>query len=240
MLASMNKQDLLTKSLKVLDKKFPPAPETDPRPALEEVLYAVVREGTTTETATAVFAKFKGTFFDWNEVRVSTIPEIAEALQGAPDASRKAQRISEILHYVFEMYYSFDLTDLDKKGLKQAGKQLGRFTGMTDFAVAWVVQRSLGGHAIPLDEPTIRVLRRLGVIEGEDDGEELEAVRTTLEHYIPKANGPTFTDRFSLLAATICQEKPKCPDCPLRPDCPVGQEYGKKKADDPKPKPKSR
>lgn len=237
--AIMNKQDLLTKSLKVLDKKFPPVPETDPRPVLEEVLYAVVREGTTTEQADAVFAKMKGTFFDWNEVRVSTVPEIAEALAGVPDASRKAQRIGEILHYVFEMYYSFDLLDLDKKGLKQAGKQLGRFTGVTDFGVAWVIQRALGGHAIPLDEPTIRVLRRLGVIEGEGEIEDLEAVRTTLEHYVPKASGPTFTDRFSLHAATICQEKPKCPDCPLRPDCPTGQEYGKRAAD-PKPKPKSR
>ncbi len=239
MLAIMNKQDLLTKSIKVLDKKFPPLPEGEPRPVLEEVLYAIAREGTTTEQANTVFAKFKGTFFDWNEVRVSTVPEIAEALTGVPDAGRKAQRINEILHYVFEMYYSFELTDLDKKGLKQAGKQLGRFTGVTDFAVAWVLQRALLGHAIPLDEPTIRVLRRLGVIEGEGEIEDLEAVRTSLEHHIPKASGPTFTDRFSTLAATICQVKPKCPDCPLRPDCPTGQEYGKKAAE-PKPKPKSR
>lgn len=235
--AIMNKQDLLTKSLKILDKKFPPQPEVEPRPVLEEVLYAVVREGGTTEHAHAAFAKFKGTFFDWNEVRVSTVPEIAEALKGVPDAGRKAQRINEILQYVFEMYYSFDLTDLDKKGLKQAGKQLNRFTGMSDFAVAWVLQRALGGHAIPLDEPTVRVLRRLGVIEGEV--EDWEAVRGTLEHYVPKANGPTFTDRFSTHAATICTEKPKCPDCPLRPDCPYGQEYGKKQPDaKPKPKPK--
>lgn len=239
MLASMNKQDLLTKSLKLLDKKFPPPPEAVARPVLEEALYAVVREGTTTETANAVFAKFKGTFFDWNEVRVSTIPEIAEALKGVPDAGRKAQRVNEILHYVFEMYYSFDLVDLDKKGLKQAGKQLGRFTGMTDFGVAWVVQRALGGHALPLDEPTLRVLKRLAVVD-EGEVEDLEAVRGTLEHYVPKASGPTFTDRFSLLAATVCVEKPKCPDCPLKADCPTGQEYGKKKADEPKPKPKSR
>ncbi|QEL14546.1 endonuclease III domain-containing protein [Limnoglobus roseus] len=240
MLAIMNKQDLLTKSIKVLDKKFPPAADPVARPVLEEVLYAVVREGTTTEQANAVFAKMKGTFFDWNEVRVSTVPEIADAIAGVPDASRKAQRINEILHYVFEMYYSFELTDLDKKGLKQAGKQLGRFTGMTDFGVAWVIQRALGGHAIPLDEPTIRALRRLGIIEGEGEVEDLEAVRTSLEHYIPKSSGPTFTDRFSTLAVTICQEKPKCPDCPLRPDCPTGQEYGKKVAPEPKPKPKSR
>jgi endonuclease III len=238
MLAIMNKQDLLAKSLKQLDRKFPPAGETEPRPVLEEVLYALVREGFTTEGANAAFAKFKGTFFDWNEVRVSTVPEIADALKGVPDAGRKAQRISEILQYVFEMYYSFDLVDLDKRGLKQAAKQLGRFTGITDYAVSWVVQRSFGGHALPLDEPTLRVLRRLGVVESED--EDLETIRGTLEHMVTKSSGPTFTDRLATLAATVCREgKPRCADCPLKGDCPTGQEQGRRPSE-PKPKPKSR
>lgn len=238
MLAIMNKQDLLAKSLKLLDKKLPPAGVPEPRPVLEEVLYAIVREGFTTEGANAAFAKFKGTFFDWNEVRVSTVPEIADALKGVPDAGRKAQRISEILQYVFEMYYSFDLTDLDKKGLKQAAKQLARFTGMTDFAVAWVIQRSLGGHALPLDEPTLRVMRRLGVIESED--EDLESIRGTLEHAVAKSAGPAFTDRIATLAATACREgKPRCADCLLKADCPTGQDQGRRPPE-PKPKPKSR
>lgn len=238
MLAIMNKQDLLAKALKQLDRKFPPVEAVEPRPVLEEVLYAIVREGFTTEGANAAFAKFKGTFFDWNEVRVSTVLEIAEALKGVPDAGRKAQRISEILQYVFEMYYSFDLTDLDKKGLKQAGKQLNRFTGMTDFTVSWVIQRSLGGHAIPLDEPIARVLTRLGIIEAED--EDTEAIHGTLEHLVAKSSGPTFIDRLSTLALTICREgKPKCGECPLKSDCPTGQDAGRKPPEA-KPKPKSR
>jgi endonuclease III len=238
MLAIMNKQDFLAKALKQLDKKLPPVTGGEPRPVLEEVLYAIVREGFTTEGANAAFAKFKGTFFDWNEVRVSTVPEIADALQGVPDAGRKAQRISEILQYVFEMYYSFDLMDLDRKGLKQAAKQLGRFTGMTDFAVAWIVQRSFGGHALPLDDQTLRVLRRLGAVEESED--DLEAIRGTIEHLVPKSAGPTFTDRLATLAATVCREgKPKCGECHLKADCPTGQELGRKPLET-KPKPKSR
>lgn len=238
MLAIMNKQDLLAKTLKTLDKKLPIVESVEPRPVLEEVLYAIVREGFTTEDADVAFAKFKGTFFDWNEVRVSTVLDIADALKGVPDAGPKAQRIIEILQYVFEMYYSFDLTDLDKKGLKQAGKQLNRFTGMTDFANSWVIQRSLGGHAIPLDEPTLRILKRLNVLEETDD--DPEAIRGTLEHMIPKSSGVAFTDRFATLASLYCHaDKPKCPDCPIRADCPTGQDMGKKAAE-PKPKPKSR
>ena len=98
-------------------------------------------------------------FFDWNEVRVSTVPEVADALEGLPDAGAKAQRIVNFLQEVFEERYSFDLSDISKKGLKQAAKQLARYKGgATDFVVAWVTQRALGGHAVPLDAPTLRVL----------------------------------------------------------------------------------
>ena len=61
--------------------------------------------------------------------------------------------------------------------------------GVNDYAVAWVIQRTLGGHAIPLDEPTLRVLTRLGVIE-EAEPDSLEAVRGSIEHVSPKTRGP--------------------------------------------------
>ena len=108
--------------------------------------------------------------------------------------------------------------------MKQAAKQLARYKdhGVSDFVVAWVMQRSLEGHAIPLDEPTIRVLQRVGAID--EEIEELEATRATLEHYIPKSTGIDFTDRIIQLATTICLPvNPRCPECPLLPICPTGQ-----------------
>ena len=116
--------------------------------------------------------------------------------------------------------------------------------GVTDFVVAWVTQRSLGGHAIPLDEPSLRVLNRLGVTEA--DAEDLEAVRASVEHYIPKAKGYEFTEELIQHATTLCIEgTPLCAQCPLKSDCPTGQELlAKPKAKSPptdtKPKPKSR
>lgn len=234
----MNKQELLAKVLKLLEKKLPAPAEPAERVVFEELLYSVCRDAATTADADTAFASLKTNFFDWNEVRVSTVPEIADAMADLPGHGVKAQRIVEILQYIFEMYYSFELGDLDKKGLKQAGKQLTRFTGVNDFGVAWVTQRSLGGHAIPLDEPTVRVLKRLHVIEGDID--DIESARGTIEHAVPKANGIAFTEHLSNLADTICIEpEPKCPDCPLKADCPTGIERLSKKTD-PKPKPKSR
>ena len=101
-----------------------------------------------------------------------------------PDAAARAQRLIDFLQEVFETTFSFDLESLQKKGLKQAAKQLARYQAANDYAVSWVVQQSLGGHAIPLDAAALRVPRRLGILE--EEGQDLEAVRASLEHQIPK------------------------------------------------------
>jgi endonuclease III len=133
----------------------------------------------------------------------------------------------------------FNAKDLDAKGLKQAAKQISRFKQVNDFAVAWVVQRSLGGHAIPLDGPTVRVLQRLGIVD-EVDPDDLESLRGGIEHMIPKARGPEFTELLSIHAKELCTEKdPQCPKCPLLSECPFGQEATKKpEKDKPETKPK--
>jgi endonuclease-3 len=235
--ATTNKQQLLTFTQTALKKKFPVPPEPEKRSVLEEVLYAIVREGVPSAEADTAFIALKAAFFDWNEVRVSSVQEVADTLGRLPGASAKAERLVGFLQEVFEERYSFDLSDVAKKGLKQGGKQLARYKGgVTDFVVAWVTQRSFGGHAVPLDGPSLRVLRRLGVID--EDAEDPEDVRASVEHYVPKAKGYEFTEQLILHATTICVEKPKCPVCPLKSECPTGQELLSKSKD--KPKPKSR
>ena len=225
MSATTTKQQLLTQVYAVLRKKVEASPEPEgPRPILEEVLYAILREGVTNAAADAAFLKIKTGFFDLNEMRVSSVPEVADAIEGLAEAGNKAERIVKFLQEHFERTYSFALDELEKKGLKQAAKQLARYKdhGVSDFVVAWVMQRSLEGHAIPLDEPSIRCLQRLGAIEAEID--DLEATRASIEHHIPKSTGIDFTDRFIQLATEIClPEDPRCPDCPLLPLCPTGQ-----------------
>ena len=224
MAAPTNKQQLLDKTLTLLKKKFHPPAEPDKRPVLEEVVFAMCREGLPTATADAAFDRLRRAFVDWNEIRVSSVPEVAEVLGDTPQAGDRAKRIVEFLQEHFERTYSFELDDLEKKGVKQAAKQLARYKdkGVTDFTVAWVTQRALGGHAVPLDEPSIRVLRRLHVIEGDID--DLESTRASLEHHVSKANGYDFTEVLIDLGTTICVAVPLCRECPLSRDCPTGIE----------------
>jgi endonuclease-3 len=226
MATTTNKQRVLNQVFAALPKgshRETAEARSEARPVLEQLLYAVCREGVTRDRADQAFRALRERFFDWNEVRVSSPRELAEALAGLPGAEARAQRVIDFLQEVFETDFAFDLEGLHKKGLKQAAKQLARYQAANDYAVAWVVQQSLGGHAIPLDGPTLRVLRRLGLIEG--DPGDLEGLRASLEHQIPKARGPLFIDLVSALAEEFCWEKePSCPACPLAAACPTGQE----------------
>jgi len=196
---------------------------SDALPVLEQFVFALGREGASPEQAEQAFANLKSRFFDWNEVRVSSVREIEEALAGLSDAESRAQRLISFLQEVFETTFSFDLEALQKKGLKQAAKALTRYGAASDYVVARVVQRSLGGHAIPLDCATLRCARRLGLLDGAT--EDPEACRTSLEHTVPKSKGAPFSDAISTLAERYCWEgEPNCGECPLAGECPSGQE----------------
>jgi endonuclease III len=237
---AINKQRVLTHLFTGLKKRYDPA-DPEPRPVLEQLLYAVLREGTTRELADRAFHGLQERFFDWNEIRVSSAREVEDAISHLPQAEMRAHRLISLLQEVFETTFSFDLESLHKKGLKQAAKQLSRYEAVkgNDFAVAWVMQRTLGGHAVALDEPTIRCLRRLGLIE--NDQQDIEALRASVEHLVPKARGPLFNELVSFLAGEYCwEEEPNCPACPLSHDCPVGREAAREPVAAERSRPKPR
>jgi endonuclease-3 len=223
-----NKQRLLNQLFSSLSKRYG-AGGDDARPVLEQFIYGICREGATRERADRAFKALLERFFDWNEIRVSSVREVEEALADLPDAEQRAERLIRFLQEVFEKRFCFDLEDLHKKGLKVAAKHLSGYEAANDYVGAWVVQQSLGGHAIPLDAPTLRTTRRLGLIESDQD--DPESVRASLEHLVPKSRGPLFVDLVSRLAEDCCwEENPVCGTCPLSGECPTAQELGLREA----------
>lgn len=224
MAATISRQKVVHQLFTVMGKNVKTKP-VDPRPVLEQFLYAILRENATRESADQAFKILQDTFFDWNELRVSSTLEIVETLDGlVSDPETRAQRIIDFLQEVFETTYSFDLEPLlevlQKKGVKLAAKQLARYQAASDYTVSWVMQQSLGGHAIPLDAAGIRALKRLGMNE---DG-DLDALKASLEHQVPKAKASQFVDVLSVLTDAHCHEDlPACARCPMRPGCPTGQ-----------------
>ncbi len=236
MATTINKQRLLTQLLGHLQKAVD---EQETRPVLQQFIFGLCRENATPEQAERAYRHLAERFYDWNEVRVSSLRELEEAFAGLSGAESRAQRLVSFLQEVFETTFSFDLEDLQKKGVKMASKQLLRYQAANDYVGSWVVQRTLGGHAIPLDESTLRCTRRLGLVDTHQ--EDLEGIRASLEHLLPKSKGPAFTDAISQVAEEFChEERPRCAACPLVAECSHAQEHGVVASETRPARPKSR
>jgi endonuclease-3 len=125
-------------------------------------------------------------YYDWNEVRVSTVRELAEACKPLNDPNEAATRIKRVLQSVFETHYSFDLEPLKKQNIGAAVKQIEKYNGSSPFVVAFVTQQALGGHAIPTNQGLLESLRIVGVIS---DAEAAKGVVPGLERTVPKSKG---------------------------------------------------
>src|SRR5436853_6628508 len=121
---STNRASAIAKLYKVLKKHYKPIAPPSDRTALEHLLYACLLENARHEAADEAFAKLKELYFDWNEVRVTTVTELAEGMAGIPDASGAAQRVKKALQSIFEANYSFDIEPLKKQNLGKAEKDL--------------------------------------------------------------------------------------------------------------------
>jgi hypothetical protein len=179
---------LLGKMHKVLKKHYKPVPIPD-RPVLEHLLFACCLENGPYDAAERAFAAISTTFFDFNEVRVSTVKELSEVMHMLPEPAVAAANLKRVLQSVFESTYSFDLEPLKKQNLGQAAQRLKKIDGTTPFAIAYVTQATLGGHAIPVDRGLLGALAVLRLVTEDDMA---AGVVPGLERAIPKNKGVEF------------------------------------------------
>lgn len=204
-----------------LRKKYEPPGRRESLPVLEQLILAVLADGTTTAKADAVFQRLKANYFDWNEVRVSAVVELQEHLRDLPDAEHRAARLKGCLKFIFETTYGFELDSLQKIPMKEVARKFERMPGVSEYLVARVIRDGLGGTAMPLDTAAARVLTRLGII---DDKTTAQVLSASLARQIPRARSFEFCHLLSELGADTCVAvEPRCKPCVLVDDCPTGQ-----------------
>jgi hypothetical protein len=190
----------ISKLQTLLKKAYKPIVPVDNRPLLEHLLYASLLENAPYELADEALARLEQDYFDWNEVRVTTITELAEVLGRLPDPQAAAVRLKKNLHSMFESTYSFDLEELRKLNLGKAVQKFERLPSMTPFVLAYITQHGLGGHAIPLDSAALRFFWLADII----NEKELKTGRITgLERAIPKNKGVEFASLLHQAAVAI-------------------------------------
>ncbi len=162
-MATPNRSALIARTLKVIRKHYKPVPQPKDRRYFEHLLFACLLEDSPQEAAEQVFKALKHDYFGWNEVRVSTIRELTEALKPLVNPAESAARLKQTLHSVFESVYEFDIETLKKQNIGQAAKHLAEVQRHDAVCRGLCHAKRLGGHAIPLNRGaliTLHTVRR--------------------------------------------------------------------------------
>lgn len=236
-MATTNRADIFAKSYRVLKKHYSPILPPE-RSVMEHWLFGCCLENNAYDKAKAAFERIISAGFDLNEVRVTTVAELAEQMGKVPDPRLSAANVKRVLQNVFESQYSFDLEHLTKQNLGKTIKLLSTFSGATQFNVSYLVQHALGGHSIPIDSGALEVMFIIGAINEKE--KEKRAV-PGLERAIPKKNGLEYASLLHQLAADLVAS-PFSPDVrkillEIAPDAQPRLPKRRKKKKAPVPKP---
>lgn len=181
---------LLPKLHKALKAHYKPFASDTTRPLLHQVLIACCLENASADAAERAFTRLMETYFDLNEVRVTTVAELAETLHDLPDPARAALSLRRALQGVFESTYNFSLEHAKKHSLAHGMKVLEGLHGVPPFVIHYVASTALGGHFIPLDRGALGGLWLSGLItQQEYDSEKVPG----LDRVIGKKAGVEFS-----------------------------------------------
>jgi len=136
---------VVAKLFKALRAHYKPVPTNLSRPLLDQVLYACCLENAPADAAEKALHKLVESAYDLNEIRVTTVAELAESLGALPDPARAALSLRRVLQSVFESSYSFSLEAARKHSLAHGLKTLEHLHGATPFVVHHVASTALGG-----------------------------------------------------------------------------------------------
>ncbi|EMI52817.1 hypothetical protein [Rhodopirellula sallentina] len=202
-MSATNRSKLITKLHTALKKSYSIPPASPSRPLLEHALYACLLEDCPSELADEGLAKLEQDYFDWNEVRVTTVTELSDVLSSLPDPGKAALRLKTNLQSIFEEFYSFDLDHLKKENLGKAVAKFEKLPGMTPFVLSYIIQHGLGGHSIPIDYSAMVVMLVSGIAS---QTEAADGRVPGLERAVPKSKGIEFANLLHQPAVALLMD----------------------------------
>ena len=189
-MSTKNRGDRIQLLHKVVKKYYKPVATPEGRSVLEHLIYACCLEDARYDSADEAFHRLQESYFDWNEVRVTTVTELAEVLHNLPDPSAAAVRVKKNLQSLFETRYSFEIDDMIKMNQGKAIQELEKLGGISKFVLGYTTQNSLGGHAIPVSESIMKVLIATEIVS---EAEASKGQAPGLERTIAKSKGLEFS-----------------------------------------------
>jgi endonuclease III len=178
----------LFRELKNVEPK-PTWPESDD--PLEQLMLAVLSEGTHPAKARSALNRLLAQAVDLNELRVSTPQELALNIEGLlPNPLERTTALVQVLQSLYERENGVTLERLKGKGKRETRAYLETLEGITPYVVACTMLWGLGDHAIAVDEALLAQLKKEELVDATADA---AAVQQFLERHIPSNEAKLFT-----------------------------------------------
>ena len=137
--------------------------------------------------ASSTWARMVEDVTDLNELRVTVVDDYLEYFGGScPRAEERADRLRSTLRGVFHREHSTDLSGPAGGPKKEFREYLDSLEGMTPFVAARTALIAAGSHAVPVDERTLRLLVKSGVVSPDAT---IDSASQTMSRLVTAAQG---------------------------------------------------
>lgn len=173
-----------------LSHKYPKVQQADHADVVDSIIYAIISAEFSEKAAQSAMTRFASHFVDWNDLRVSRVEEIVEAIgKDTPATKDIATTITKVLRAIFDEYHKVNLEALKKIGKRPARQALEKIDALNRFAVDYCMLVSLRGHAIPLTSKMLDYLRNNDLVDPDADEQQITGFLTK---QIPAKKGYNF------------------------------------------------
>jgi endonuclease III len=213
-----------TEVVALLERRHGGIRSLDRSDPLEQVLLMLLADGASAKRAEAALEALKSTFVDWNEVRVSSLQEIATVIEpvGPRRLNEKAQTIRDFLATIYSRFNRMSLAFLldreDKLAPRKIERLMAYMSGISPALPFLLECYRDGGHpAVDTAPGPLRVLGRVGLIK---KGTTPTQARKALEEDISRDDWLVLNWGLHQVAEKECQKTdPLCRECGLKEIC---------------------
>ncbi|NOS99068.1 MAG: hypothetical protein HOP29_00385, partial [Phycisphaerales bacterium] len=173
-----------------LKKRHGAVSHPEPSDPIQQMIVGVLSQDAPPGKVAAAVKALNETMVDFNEIRVSTTPELARVIRPyIGDGDGRADEIRRSLNAVYLKKHGLTLEFLRKLGRREARQWLEKLDGVSADTAASVILWSLGGHAIPVGRRLYEALRQAELVE---PTATMEEVRAFLERNVPASDAKEF------------------------------------------------
>ena len=173
---------------------------------LKQLIYAVLSEDNSPTRAKTAMTRLLANTIDYNDLRVSTPTELASIIES--DIFNAVERTSVLIEILGAIYSRENCVALNKsktRNRRDARAYLEGLSGMTPYVLSGTMLWAFDEHAIPLDEQTLTVLKKEGLVDPDATMAEAQGF---LRRHISAGDAKLFT---ALLKRHAAQKAPRTP-----------------------------